>query len=196
MKRIKKVILSSILAATTLGSLSGCNSVANFKDSEKMMFGYVLSEVSKASISSINFIKDTNYSGTDISNVNYIEEKDKEDNTIMNSKFTLKENINLETNILIKRDFSNTSVITKITAPASTDLDDLVNCSLYAFTSEYKNFDNEDTENRKIYIDAITQAINSPGVKVEIPAEKDIERYAQVNNDTIYIVANANISQK
>lgn len=199
MSRIKKIVLTSILVVITTLQLSGCSSILDFdkvKSSGQMMFSYVLGEASKASLGSINFIKNTNYSGEDISNINYTEEKDSDENTIIKSGFTVKNNINLKTEIFISSDISNSSITSNVEAPVTADINDIVNCSLYVFTSEYKNFGNENTKKNEIYLNAITQAINSSGERIEIQAELEgVEQYVQVNNDTINIISNYILSK-
>lgn len=196
MSKIKKVIIVASIIATTLFTFNSCVDVSKLSSSGKMMLSYVLEEVNKASLNSINFIKSTGYSGDDISNISYTEEKDNEDNSTIISKFTIKENINLESSIFISNDLVNTSIQVTLVAPKDTNIDDLVNCSLYAFTSYYKNFEQTETETYKNYAAIINQAIQSPGYKINIKTEEEnIEHYVQVNNDYISIISQSIISE-
>lgn len=131
----------------------------------------------EAYFNSLDFIKTHNYSGEDITELEYVK-ADK----IKTIKLVFKEDIVVSNSF----DFNKITSEFKITAKKKSNIEDLINCANYMF-----NYD-DSKDNYSIFKDSINEALKNEGQKIEIPLSKSNnikrETYVQVLDDTIYIV--------
>lgn len=163
---MKKKKLGLILAILlSMNFFTGCSKVA---------FNSAYTASLKKQNDVLGFIKDTNYSGSDLSDIEFL----KDDNNI-SQKFSIKNNIQIEIIFNVKEQ----TVTGNITAPTEANKEDIVNAINFLYDWDNRN------DNNETLFKVLDQSLKSIGTKINVPINNDwlTEFYVETLGSDIYV---------